>query len=154
MYLIVSKFNPKRFGSRKSLRLASHVPSPTYMVFELYVLLPGGERLSFGAIVSPQPRRSSSPLLPDGSESPLICSLNFSGFVDIFLSILYRQECGLPSRSVERDVPQPCAVVEVWSLSSTAKLTALSAVVNKAYRVRSWGNACSPPKCKFVCALM
>jgi hypothetical protein len=50
LYLIVSKFNPTRFGSKKSLRLASHVPSPTYMVFELYVLLPGGERLSCGAI--------------------------------------------------------------------------------------------------------
>jgi hypothetical protein len=52
LYLIVSKFKPTRFGSRKSLRVASHVPSPTYMVFELYVLLPGGERLSWGAIVA------------------------------------------------------------------------------------------------------
>ena len=30
----------------------------------------------------------------------------------------------------------------------------LIAVVNKAYRVRSSGNAYSPPKCRFVCALM
>ena len=79
LYLIVSKFKPTRFGSRKSLRLASHVPSPTYMVFELYVLLPGGERLSCGAIVSPQFRRSSSPLLPDGSASPFFRSLSVNG---------------------------------------------------------------------------
>lgn len=68
------------------------------------------------------------------------------GSVDIFLSILYQQECGSPSRVVQCDVPQPCAVVEVWSLSSTARLTALSAVVNKAYQVRSSGNALLPSK--------
>ena len=65
LYLIVSKFKPTRFGSRKSLRVASHVPSPTYMVFEVYVLLPGGERLSWGAIVAAKELCSGAhPLLP------------------------------------------------------------------------------------------
>ncbi len=50
LYLIVSKFNPTRFGSRKSFRVASHVPSPTFMVLDEYVLLPAGERLSWGAM--------------------------------------------------------------------------------------------------------
>ena len=33
-------------------RVASHVPSPTYIVFEEYVLLPGGDRLSVGAMTA------------------------------------------------------------------------------------------------------
>lgn len=34
LYRIVSKFKPTRFGSRKSFRWESHVPSPTYIVLE------------------------------------------------------------------------------------------------------------------------
>lgn len=60
LYLIVSKFNPIKLGSRKSFRDASHVPSPTYMVFDEYVLLPAGERLSRGAMSTAMRRRGSA----------------------------------------------------------------------------------------------
>jgi hypothetical protein len=43
---MVSKFNPIRLGRRKVFLVESHVPSPTVKVLELYVLLPGGERVS------------------------------------------------------------------------------------------------------------
>jgi len=42
LYLIVAKFNPTKLGSRKLSLPASHVPSPTCIVAELYELLPGG----------------------------------------------------------------------------------------------------------------
>lgn len=44
LYRIVSKFTPIRLGSRKVSRCESHVPSPTWSVFDEYVLLPGGVR--------------------------------------------------------------------------------------------------------------
>ena len=50
LYRIVSKFSPTRLGSKKSLRFESQVPSPTYNVFEEYVLEPAGDRPSWGAM--------------------------------------------------------------------------------------------------------
>lgn len=52
LYRIVAKFNPTRFGNRKLLRWVSHVPSPTYIVLESYVLLPGGAKSGEGDIDS------------------------------------------------------------------------------------------------------
>jgi hypothetical protein len=59
LYLIVSKLRPIRFGRRKVLRSVSHVPSPTYIVLEEYVLLPGGVSSGLGdifVIAPPCPR--------------------------------------------------------------------------------------------------
>jgi hypothetical protein len=39
-------------GNKKSFFVASQVPSPTYKVFDEYVLLPAGDRLSVGAITA------------------------------------------------------------------------------------------------------
>lgn len=42
LYCMVAKFNPWRFGNRKVFLDEIQVPSPTYMVSELYVELPAG----------------------------------------------------------------------------------------------------------------
>lgn len=52
LYLIVSKFNPIRLGRRNVLRDESHVPSPTYIVSDEYVLLPAGDSWGEGDMVS------------------------------------------------------------------------------------------------------
>lgn len=39
---MVSKFRPTRLGRRNVFLSVSHVPSPTNIVFEVYLLLPGG----------------------------------------------------------------------------------------------------------------
>jgi hypothetical protein len=54
LYLIVSKFSPTRFGSKKSFLPLSQVPSPTFRVFEEYVLLPGAASCGEGDIVVTQ----------------------------------------------------------------------------------------------------
>lgn len=60
LYCIVSKFNPTKFGNRNVFLDASQVPSPTYIVFEEYMLLPGGDRLSSGAITTAICRREAA----------------------------------------------------------------------------------------------
>jgi hypothetical protein len=75
------------------------------------------------------------------------------GSVDIFLSILYQQQCGSPSRVVERDAPQPCAVVEVCLLS----LQATSPPYRRSKQSLSGPfirQRLFPSKRKFGCALM
>jgi len=52
LYLIVAKFKPWRLGSRKVFRCESQVPSPTNIVGEVYVLLPGGASCGEGDMVS------------------------------------------------------------------------------------------------------
>ena len=51
LYWVVARLNPTRLGRRKSLREASHVPSPTDIVFEVYELLPGGDSCGEGDMV-------------------------------------------------------------------------------------------------------
>lgn len=50
LYRIVAKLSPTRFGSKKVFLSVSHVPSPTYNVFEEYVLLPAGGSCGEGDI--------------------------------------------------------------------------------------------------------
>lgn len=49
---MVSKFKPWRLGSKKVFRCESQVPSPTNIVGEVYVLLPGGASCGEGDIVT------------------------------------------------------------------------------------------------------
>ena len=48
----MSKLNPTKFGSRKVFRCVSHVPSPTNIVFEEYVLLPAGASCGDGDMIT------------------------------------------------------------------------------------------------------
>ena len=49
---MVSKFKPTRLGSKYVFLEESHVPSPTYIVSDEYMLLPGGASCGDGDIVS------------------------------------------------------------------------------------------------------
>lgn len=51
LYWVVARLNPTRLGRRNVLRVASHVPSPTVIVFEEYELLPAGESCGEGDMV-------------------------------------------------------------------------------------------------------
>lgn len=51
LYRMVSKFKPWRLGSKKVFRCESQVPSPTNIVGEVYMLLPGGASCGEGVIV-------------------------------------------------------------------------------------------------------
>jgi hypothetical protein len=56
---MVSKFSPTKLGSKKVFLVESHVPSPTVMVLELYVLLPAGDSVSdCGAMTARMPPRA------------------------------------------------------------------------------------------------
>lgn len=46
LYCIVAKFSPCKFGNKKVFLSAIHVPSPTSMVLESYVELPGADASS------------------------------------------------------------------------------------------------------------
>lgn len=46
LYCIVSKLGETRLGSKKVFLENDHVPSPTTMVSDAYVALPGGESCS------------------------------------------------------------------------------------------------------------
>jgi len=150
LYLIVSKFKPTRFGSRKSLRVASHVPSPTYMVFELYVLLPGGERLSWGAIVAAKELCSGAhPLRPAAAlVNSLFGPLDRTMYcVEFAMSGLLSIAVGM--RSVERNgcsSRAPSGVCVKVGCRCPAQAVNLISPVNSArssYRLPS--NAGSPP---------
>lgn len=52
LYRIVSKFTPIKLGSRNVSLVKSHVPSPTWSVFDAYELLPGEASVSGILVVS------------------------------------------------------------------------------------------------------
>ena len=52
LYCIVLKLRPCKLGNRNVFRCESHVPSPTYIVGELYVLLPGGASCGEGDMMA------------------------------------------------------------------------------------------------------
>ncbi len=51
LYWVVARLNPTRLGSRNVFFVASHVPSPTFIVFEVYELLPAGASCGDGDIM-------------------------------------------------------------------------------------------------------
>ncbi len=51
LYWVVAKLNPTRLGSRNVFFVASHVPSPTLIVPEVYELLPAGASCGDGDMV-------------------------------------------------------------------------------------------------------
>lgn len=72
LYCMVSKFSPTKLGNKNVFLVESHVPSPTFRVLELYVLLPAGARLSgAGAMTASVPpyRRSGKSMLSESSRS-------------------------------------------------------------------------------------
>lgn len=52
LYWVVARLSPTRLGSKKVFLDASHVPSPTFIVFEVYELLPAGASCGEGDIVA------------------------------------------------------------------------------------------------------
>ncbi len=51
LYWVVARLRPTRLGSRNVFFVASHVPSPTDIVPEVYELLPAGASCGDGGMV-------------------------------------------------------------------------------------------------------
>jgi hypothetical protein len=52
LYCVVSKLRPTKLGNKKVFFVKSHVPSPTVIVSESYVAVPGADSPSAGAMMA------------------------------------------------------------------------------------------------------